>query len=243
MPIYYNPLPQSPIRYNPLPYRATPTPRFDINKINFTPTITLPKSGGNTIAGRASGQSKPTAKTTSKLTPKATSLKKVTAGVTVQPIKPEAPTLPDLIGFRQPATPRMPWTDGNRPPYNPLSGYRQPANPGVDWRDIVDESLRESTPYRGNWENERDIPKNWLNEKEYQRQSILNWPNWRDIPKNWLNELLYEPEIGPEPEPVYYGGYGGGWGGWGGYGGGGGYGGSDYVSPFDFFFNRLNWRI
>ena len=56
---------------------------------------------------------------------------------------------------------------------------------------------------------------------------------WSDV---WND--IYTGRANPEPDPetVYYGGgYGGGWGGWGGYGG--------YKSPFDFFFNRMNWRI
>jgi hypothetical protein len=55
---------------------------------------------------------------------------------------------------------------------------------------------------------------------------------------DYVNYLMNEDQMQPDPDPVYYGGgYGGGWGGWGGYGGGG------YKSPFDFFFNRMNWRI
>ncbi len=55
---------------------------------------------------------------------------------------------------------------------------------------------------------------------------------------NYYQSLLNEPSAGGKKtygsySPVYYGG-------WGGYGGGG-YGGS--YSPFDFFFNLLNWRI
>lgn len=150
---------------------------------------------------------------------------------------------------------------------NATAGGRPPSKKAVTWQtgmDAVPVQYRQYTPWgygaqpparpeqffgspviyggggagkgRNDWNNMRDVPKSWLNEKEYQRQSIFDWPNWRDVPKNWLNELLYEPEV--ESDPVYYGGgYGGGWGGWGGYGGGG------YKSPFDFFFNRLNWRI
>ena len=60
---------------------------------------------------------------------------------------------------------------------------------------------------------------------------------WLGMYRDWLNKIEeLQPE--PDPPPVYYGGGYGGWGGgWGGWGSGG------RKSPFDFLFNRLNWRI
>lgn len=70
-----------------------------------------------------------------------------------------------------------------------------------------------------------------------------DWENWRDIPKNWLNEQIYEPVLEPEPpaEPPTYTNYGGGggYGGWsGGYGSRGG-----YYNPYAWYWSLLNWRI
>ena len=76
--------------------------------------------------------------------------------------------------------------------------------------------------------------------KAYASQWPGNANNWNDIRRirDWLDtQALAKTE--DESKPYYYGG-----GGWGGYGGGwGGYGGGYKASPYDFFFNLLNWRI
>ncbi len=81
---------------------------------------------------------------------------------------------------------------------------------------------------------------NGLSEKDWKLQGVsdmIEYIRARNEELELQFQNLYSQQ-GEEETPYYYGG-GRGWG-----GGWGGYGGSGYrSSPYDFFFNLLNWRI